>query len=59
MQMDHNKQTQQPDFDELNDRVIENGPSGPQIGARTNLDKENPQKYDPYTKENHSFFERP
>ncbi len=37
-----------PRFDQLTDRVIAQAPPGPFIGAKTNLDPENPEAYNPY-----------
>ncbi|WP_134700223.1 hypothetical protein [Ammoniphilus sp. YIM 78166] len=37
-----------PRFDQLTDRVIAQASPGPLIGAKTNLDPENPEEYNPY-----------
>ncbi|MEW9667465.1 hypothetical protein [Ammoniphilus sp. 3BR4] len=39
---------QLPDFDQLNDRIIQKTPAGPFIGAKTNLDPEDPEEFNPY-----------
>ncbi|RBW67717.1 hypothetical protein [Bacillus taeanensis] len=42
------KQTNMPDFKELNDRIILNASSSPSIGAKTNLDIKNNTENNPY-----------
>jgi hypothetical protein len=42
------KQTNIPDFKELNDRMILNPSSSPSIGAKTNLDAKNNIENNPY-----------
>ncbi|WP_164984844.1 hypothetical protein [Ammoniphilus sp. CFH 90114] len=37
-----------PDFNELTDRIIQETPKGPFIGVKTNLDPEDPEKFNPY-----------
>lgn len=41
-------QNKMPDFNKLDDRFIQETPRGPFIGAKTNLDPENPEEYNPY-----------
>lgn len=43
-----NQKRELPDFDRLSDRVIQETPSGPFIGAKTNLDPENTEEFNPY-----------
>ncbi len=49
--MDKDKTPELPDFDSLDDRLIAKAPSGPFIGIKTNLDPEDPEKYNPYNKQ--------
>ena len=46
--MAENKRNNMPRFDDLTDRMIAQASPGPFIGAKTNLDPENPEEYNPY-----------
>lgn len=45
---------QMPDFDSLDDRIIQETPRGPFIGVKTNLDPKDPEQYNPYKQESES-----
>jgi hypothetical protein len=42
------KDKEQPDFKELNDRLIAEAPQGPILAIKTNLDSEDPLNENPY-----------